>query len=96
MSKSAARRMKYPASNGVRRTGLRSRWLPLLLLVPVALVLTIAVASVVVPSGQPSGTLTAEKSRYDYGNIPYSGGEETTRFALQVDGQVRITSLTTT
>lgn len=100
MGKAAVRRANIRtaarASGNVRRTRVPRHWLALLVLVPLALGLAVAVGSVPVNQGQQNGTLTPERTRHDFGNIPYSGGDATTRFALRVNGPVKVDGLSTT
>ncbi|MHB1134280.1 MAG: hypothetical protein ACYC4L_18070 [Chloroflexota bacterium] len=83
------------ANTGDRKRGSPRRWLLLLLVAPLLLGLGIAVVSVLVPSGQ-NGSLNPDRLRADLGRIPYSGGLATTKFTLNVSGEVRVASLTTT
>ncbi|MHB1131049.1 MAG: hypothetical protein ACYC4L_01535 [Chloroflexota bacterium] len=71
------------------------RWLLLLLVIPLLAGLAFAVASVLVPSGQ-NGNVVAQALKADLGRIPYGGGLVTTKFALDVSGEVRAASLSTT
>ena len=73
----------------------RRRWLILLLVAPLLVGLAVAVASVLVPGSQ-NGSVTAQASKADLGRMPYGGGLVGTKFALDVSGEVRVASLTTT
>jgi len=77
-----------------RRTSFR---LPLWLwLVPLAVVAGIGLIYAASANTQASGTITPERTSYDFGDIKYSGGLVTTKFALQVKGAVVVKSLSTT
>lgn len=78
-----------------RARRVRSRQLPWAAIVAAALLIAV-VAFVANGILRESGRLVAANTNYNFGQVAYKGGFITTRFPLTVDGDTRVTDITTT
>jgi hypothetical protein len=83
---SSRRRPAHRTRNG------RRGWLALGVTLLAAVALWFALGN----TGQPGGTLTAEYTNYDFGQVRMNGGLLAYRFPLTVQGATVVTDLSTT
>ena len=71
-------------------------WASIVAIVAALALLVGAGALVVSGMTRESGKLSAASAYYDFGQVAYKGGLITTRFPLSVEGDTRVTDITTT